>query len=168
MVKTEKFRDQVVPKYICQGFHSRFIFPIAKEVCVGKGLDIGCGKLEWAFPGSIAIDPNICRCKYDAYNLPPGHRWDYIFSSHCLEHLPNYMKALKYWTQTIKIGGTLFLYLPHRDCLYWRPHYMPTEKHLHSFDPGQMVEIFESLGYTNIFCSGRDLSYSFAIYGERL
>lgn len=159
------YGGQEVPKYISQGHHSKYIIPIAQEFCQGLGLDIGCGKVEWAFPGAMPIDLKIGKT-YDAYNLPDD-KWDYIFSSHCLEHLPNYVEALTYWTQKLKSKGILFLYLPHPDCVYWRPWNKKNDKHLHQFYPEQIVEILETLGYNNIFYSERDLAYSFAIVGEK-
>lgn len=165
MLKTAKFEDQVVPEYITHGHAARFIQPVAQEVCKGKGLDIGCNRPEWALPEAMPIDP-VIDDKWHALQLPTGP-WDYIFSSHCLEHVPNYVEALEFWTSQIKPGGILFLYLPHPDCLYWRPWKMPTRKHIHQFYPKQMYDIFTSLGYKNIFVSERDLAYSFAIYGEK-
>ena len=164
-MKTVIFENKEYPEHITKGFHSRFIFPIAKEICKGKGLDIGCGQKDWAFPGARPIDMNIYD-KYNAYVLPTG-KYDYIFSSHCLEHLTDYVHALELWIRKLNQGGILFLYLPHPDCDYWKPYKMPTRKHLHQFDPEQMKECFHSLGLQNIFCSERDLAYSFAIYGEK-
>lgn len=164
-IKTVKYKGQSVPKYITTGNHTRFIKPFAFEICNGKGLDIGCGKEEWKLPGAIAVDPAI-NPKYNAYVLPSG-TWDYIYSSHCLEHLPNYVMALQNWIRVLNPGGVLFLYLPHPDCIYWRPWEMPTKKHLHFFTPNSMIEIFKSLNLKNIFCSERDLAFSFAIYGNK-
>jgi SAM-dependent methyltransferase len=173
MIKTINYDGQIVPEYISKGHHSRFIQPLALEVCKGLGLDIGCNREEWKLPGSFGIDPAIPGCTWDAFNLPFNkldvlREWDYIFSSHCLEHLPDYMKALRLWTSVIKPGGTLFLYLPHYNCKHWRPHVkMSSSVHYHQFYPCQMQEIFEELGYTNIFTSDCDLAYSFAIMGTK-
>ena len=165
MTEIVVFKDQKVPKYITQGNHAKFIIPIAQEVCKGIGLDIGCNRKEWAFPGSFPIDPQINN--FDALNLP-NKEYDYIFSSHCLEHVSNYTKALEYWTKHLRIGGILFLYLPHYDCQYWRPWEMPTKRHIHQFYPEQMISMLKTLGYKNIFNSERDLAFSFAIYGEKI
>jgi predicted SAM-dependent methyltransferase len=170
-IDTINYDGQKVPKYISDGFHSQYIFPIATKICTGLGLDIGCGREDWKLPGSFGIDPKITP-DLDAYNLPSWSdnlkTWDYIFSSHCLEHLPDYMKALRYWTTAIKSGGTLFLYLPHPRCVHWRPHVkMSSSVHYHQFYPEQMEEIFFSLGYRNIFVSECDLAYSFAAMGTK-
>jgi SAM-dependent methyltransferase len=167
-MKTVKFRDQILPYWVAEGFHSQYIFPIASKVCQGVGLDIGSGRYEWALPGSFAIDPAISE-QYNATRLPKNpHKdgWDYIFSSHCLEHLSDWESVLKYWTMNIRPGGKLFLYLPHRDCLYWRPEMMPNGKHINSFTPKQMKKVLRDLGYINVFASQRDLAWSFAVFGE--
>lgn len=170
MIETIEFKGQIVPKYITLGNHARFILPVAIDVCIGEGLDIGCSKPEWVLPSAKGIDIKF-NDSYEAYNLPlPKNKegYDYIFSSHCLEHLPDYVRALRYWTSMLKEGGVLFLYLPHPDSLYWMPWEMPTKRHIHQFYPEQMRQIYESLGYEKIFCStGCDLAQSFAIFGEK-
>lgn len=169
-ITTVEFEGKKYPKYIIEGFHSQYIFPIAKKVCKGIGLDIGCGKEEWKFPGAFPVEPkiNIWNATYLPNRKPANLRWDYIFSSHCLEHIPYYMNVLEYWTDNInRNGGILFLYLPHSDCEYWKPWKMTSKKHVNQFYPKQMEEIFKSLGYKNIYCSGCDLAFSFAIYGEK-
>ena len=57
--------------------------------------------------------------EYDAYNLPE-EKADYIFSSHCLEHLDSWVEALDYWIEKLRRGGDLFLYLPDYSQEYWR------------------------------------------------
>ena len=94
--------------------------------------------------------------------LPEGE-WDYVFSSHCLEHLPNYVEALLHWKSRIRPGGTLFLYLPHPDMKYWRPE--NCRKHLHLFRPGDIADCLRSLGFVNVIHSERDLAWSFAVVG---
>jgi len=46
---------------------------------------------------------------------------DYVFSSHCLEHIENWRDALSEWVRKLKPGGIIFLYLPHPDCAIWHP-----------------------------------------------
>lgn len=165
-IEIEIRNNQSLPKYILNGNAARFIIPVAKEVCKGTGFDIGCGTYEWKLPGSIPIDPKINMC-FHAMNLPSNILVDYIFSSHCLEHIIDYKAALKYWTDTLRSNGILFLYLPHPDCIYWRPENKLNDTHYHSFTPEQMFEYFKQLGYKNINVSGRDLAYGFAIFGEK-
>jgi SAM-dependent methyltransferase len=41
--------------------------------------------------------------------------YDFVLSSHMLEHSANPVRALHEWLRILKPGGTLFLILPHRD-----------------------------------------------------
>lgn len=95
---------------------------------VGKGLDIGCG-MEKVFPHAIGVDSNIDERLFnkravgadvvieDAVNMPifGSAFFDWVFSSHLLEHIEDHKKALKEWWRLVKPGGYLILYLPHKD-----------------------------------------------------
>lgn len=170
-MKKVRFRDQELPYWVAEGNHAQYILPIAKKVCTGYGIDVGAGREDWCFPGAMPWDVSLDKTQ-SAYNIPEippnlGEGWDYVFSSHCLEHLHYWQAALAQWTSTIKSGGKLFLYLPHPDCLYWRPEYMPTGKHLNSFYPDDIKEALYDLGYQDVFASERDLSWSFAVFGAK-
>ncbi len=41
--------------------------------------------------------------------------YDFVLSSHCLEHVANPLKALYEWTRVLKNDGFLLLVLPHKD-----------------------------------------------------
>jgi predicted SAM-dependent methyltransferase len=155
--------QKIYPKFQAEGFAAQFAFPYALKICKGTGYDIGCMKQEWSFPGSIAIDKNF-NDQWDANHLPYSGV-DYIFSSHCLEHIENWVSTLDYWTETLKDQGVLFLYLPHPDQIYWRPWH--NRKHLHSFTIQIIKDYMLDRGYINIFNSERDLNYSFMIIGEK-
>ena len=105
------YKGEYYPKFQTEGNASQFAIPFAKHFCSGVGYDIGCNRLEWAFPGATPIDL-LFDDPWDAYNLP-DEKVDYIYSSHCLEHLPDWVEALDYWASKLKSGGALFLYLPH-------------------------------------------------------
>jgi SAM-dependent methyltransferase len=159
-----EFKDRIYPAFQSKGFASKFAFPFAHEVCSGLGLDIGCNRLEWCLPGALPVDPVIN--EFHAYNLPED-QWDYIFSSHCLEHLPHWVNALDYWTSKIKSGGTLFLYLPHHSQKYWNPWH--NRKHVHIFYPENIYAYLRDSGkYTKIFVSGVDLNNSFMAMAEKI
>ena len=46
---------------------------------------------------------------------------DFVFSSHCLEHIEDWRSALAEWVRKVKPGGIIFLYLPHPECEVWHP-----------------------------------------------
>jgi hypothetical protein len=167
-MKTITFKDKEYPHFQSEGNASQFAIPFAKHFCKGFGYDIGCNRSEWALPGAKPIDI-LFDDEWDAYNLPEVYV-DYIYSSHCLEHLPDWITALNYWTEKLTPAnhrcesGILFLYLPHYAQEYWRP--WNNRKHLHVFTPEIIRDYMESKGYRNIFCSERDLNDSFMIVGQ--
>jgi len=82
--------------------------------CTGKGLDVGYG-------GDL-VAPN-CRGwdveDGDAHMLATleDNSFDFVYSSHLLEHLEDPSLALKNWWRVLKPGGYLVLYIPDRDLL---------------------------------------------------
>lgn len=91
----------------------------------------------------------------------PKKEMDYVFSSHCLEHVDNWVITLEYWISVIKKGGILFLYLPDISQHYWRPWY--NRKHRHCFTPDILKQFLQDHKCENIFISGIDLNNSFMI-----
>ena len=152
-----EYKGALYPDYIRNGNACRFILPMAQEFCRGVGLDVGAGR--WPLPGAIPVD---LADGGDAMNLPAGD-YDYIFSSHCLEHLEDPIAAIEHWKTRIKPGGALFLYLPHPDMRYWRPQH--NRKHLHLFWPDDTAEMLRDLGFVDVIHSDRDLAWSFSVVG---
>ena len=157
-----EYRGKKYPEFQCQGNASQFAIPFAKHVCKGSGYDIGCMKTEWAFPGATPIDLEFDD-PWDADNLPPV-QVNYIFSSHCLEHVPDWVATMDYWFNHLREGGILFLYLPDFSQEYWRP--WNNRKHKHVFTPDIIREYMIDRGYKNVFVSGVDLNNSFMAVGE--
>lgn len=156
------FKGKLYPEYQSKGNAARWIMPFAKEWCKGEGYDIGCNREEWAFPGAELIDITLNN-GYDAYNLP-DKQVDYIFSSHCLEHLNDWVGALDYWEYKLKEGGTLFLYLPHSSQKYWHP--CNNRKHISSFNEDIFNEyLSQSWQWDRDKCkiTGSDLNDSFCV-----
>lgn len=163
MIETVEFGGESYPKFQSLGNAAQFAIPYAQHVCRGFGYDIGCMKKEWSFPGSHPIDLDIDD-EWDAFNLP-DMRADYIFSSHCLEHILNWVDAMDYWYQKLVTGGVLFLYLPDYSQKYWRP--WNNRKHFNIFTPSIIRDYMADRGYKNIFSSGVDLNNAFMVFGEK-
>jgi predicted SAM-dependent methyltransferase len=157
------YNKKTYPHFQAEGNASQFAIAYAKHFCKGYGVDIGCNRQEWCFPGAIGIDLNF-NDGNTAYSFEYSNL-DYVYSSHCLEHLPDWVTALDYWTENLKPGGVLFLYLPHYAQEYWRP--WNNRKHIHIFSSEIIKDYMKSRGYTNIFYSDRDLNDSFMIVGEK-
>lgn len=155
-----KYKDCLYPSYLKCGNAAKFIIPFAKKFCIGTGLDIG-GFSDCIFPGAKIINI-LNNDDWEAGNLP-DKKYDYIFSSHTLEHLDNYVEILSYWKKHLKPNGVLFLYLPHPKMEYWLP--QNNRKHKHSFFPKEMKNLLIDLGFLPVIFSERDLLWSFAIVG---
>lgn len=161
-LETIEFNGKHYPLLQSEGNAARWIMPLAQYYCKGEGVDIGAHTKAWAFPGAAVVDPIFDgqhAMSFAADNL------DYIFSSHCLEHVKeNWYSVLDYWLTKLKEGGILFLYLPHKSQEYWLP--KNNRKHVHSFDGSEITEYLHSLGH-KVFCSGVDYNNAFVVVCEK-
>ena len=152
------------PKFQSEGNASQFAIPFAKHFCKGYGYDIGFSKDEWKLPGAIGIDISLDN-GYSANVLPNDVLVDYIYSSHCLEHVDNWVETLELWITKLKPNGILFLYLPDFSQKYWRP--WNNRKHKHCFTSNILYEFLKDKGMKNVLYSGVDLNNSFIITCEK-
>lgn len=162
MIATIQHQDKQYPAFQATGNAARFVRAFAMEVCKGTGVDIGCHKPEWCFPDAAPIDPVLNGLTATDF---PFEDLDYIHSSHCLEHVPDWVEALDYWYLKLRQGGTLFLYLPHPDQSYWQPWH--NRKHIHQLTPIMIERYLYDRGWKNIFVSQRDLNHSFVAIAEK-
>jgi SAM-dependent methyltransferase len=77
----------------------------------GRGIDVGCGPTrvrEDAVPWDLSIDPSM-----DAHQLAfDDEAFDYVHSSHCIEHLGDPVRALREWWRVLKTDGYLVVVAP--------------------------------------------------------
>jgi SAM-dependent methyltransferase len=87
-----------------EGFFFRFLF--------GKGIDIGCGAdpiCDWCTRWDLKDgDATLME------GLEAGG-FDWVYSSHCLEHLKDPSAALARWWELLKPQGRLLLVVPDED-----------------------------------------------------
>lgn len=157
------------PEYCRRGPASRFVREFALEFCQGRGINIGYGRQDWNFFPAHTLLLDIAS-GHDCNRITriPGiekESFDFIFSSHTLEHLDDWKESLADWTQCLKIGGSLFLYLPHPSMEYWQP--QNNTKHKHILVPELVCAYLQTLHMGDILCSGVDLYYSFCVTGVR-
>lgn len=100
--------------------------------CAGRGLDIGYGG-DLLTPGCDGWDME----QGDAQCLATVKdcQYDFVYSSHTLEHMPNPDLALCNWWRVVKPGGALIVYVPDRD-LYEKKTRLPSKwnpDHKHFF-----------------------------------
>lgn len=100
----------------------------------GQGIDIGAGNDPLRIPnGSVRTwDVN----DGDAQHLAtiPDESFDFVYSSHCLEHLQDVATALRNWVRVARRGGYLYIVVP--DYLLYEKMTWPSMHnagHLHSF-----------------------------------
>jgi ADP-heptose:LPS heptosyltransferase/predicted SAM-dependent methyltransferase len=148
----------------------------------GRGLDLGCGPSK-AFPHFIGVDnltdttlfgvqmkPDVV-CNVTKLDVFGSASMDFVFSSHCLEHVEDYKSALKEWWRVVRPGGHLCLYLPHKE------HYpnIGTEgsnpDHKHDFIPSDIAEAMQEVGAWDLVrnedrSEGREYSF-FQVYRKR-
>ncbi|MBE9533976.1 MAG: class I SAM-dependent methyltransferase, partial [Proteobacteria bacterium] len=122
--KTETTKAR--PRRESEGFFDQY--------CQGRGLDIGYGgDLVCENAKGWDIEDG------DAMKLEglSDNSFDFVYSSHTLEHMIDPAIALKNWWRVLKPGGNLILYIPHRD-LYEKKKDLPSRwnlDHKHFFLP---------------------------------
>lgn len=115
----------------------------------GSGLELGCGPWK-AFRHFIGIDAKEYReagpdgpslvmdCSHLGSFADRGY--DFVYSSHLLEHLKDTRAVLKEWMRVIDVGGHLVLYLPHRDFYPNIGEPGGNEDHKHDFVPEDIID----------------------------
>lgn len=107
--------------------------PLFGKIFAGDGIDIGSGD-DWLgyyaefFPLLRRVDPfdKAANPEHDAQAIKgASRRYDFVHSSHCLEHLPDPTAAFIRWFELVKPGGYLVVIVPDED-LYERG-YWPSE-----------------------------------------
>jgi len=86
--------------------------PLERSILTGSGIDIGCGP--------DPINQNVRRFDVehgDANEITKYVRdqFDFVYASHCLEHMHDPRKALFEWWQLVRVGGHLFFIVPDED-----------------------------------------------------
>ena len=79
---------------------------------IGKGIDIGAGDDSlYILNGSVrSYDKRDGNAQFMAEIADATY--DFVYSSHCLEHMPDVQLALRNWVRIIKPGGILYVVVP--------------------------------------------------------
>lgn len=86
--------------------------PIEREAIRGHGIDIGCG------PDPVTPDARRFDQEDGDANVASEfvkEQFDFVFSSHCLEHMHDPRKTILDWWKLVKPGGYLFVLVPDED-----------------------------------------------------
>jgi SAM-dependent methyltransferase len=161
------FKGQFYPDYITVGGAGHAIFHEALRFCSGYGVDIGAG--FWPLPGAVPVDSERGLGLGTNTSDFEDESLDYLFSSHCLEHIGDWQLVLHQWTRKLRPGGIIFLYLPHPGCEIWHPG-SPFVGDGHKWipKPDTVREFLEGIGCPIIsFNDGPDCMWSFYVCGRR-
>lgn len=135
----EESRKTYIDK-LSNGFFLKYMY--------SNGLDIGfSGYLPNVVPilhSAIGIDTNYPG--YDGVTLPfDDNSQGYVYSSHCLEHISNYLQTIKEWYRVVRVGGYIITVVPHRD-LYEKKLELPSrwnQDHKRFYTPASLLKEFE-------------------------
>ncbi len=114
-----------------------------EKYCKGEGLDIGYG-VETVVPECSGWDLQNGDAQY--MEGIPDESFDFVYSSHCLEHMKDVRITLKNWFRLVRPNGYLIVAVPHRD-LYEKKNSLPSRwniDHKHMFLIGK-AEIPDTL-----------------------
>ena len=96
---------------------SRFI----TRYFVGDGIDIGAGSDSLSnyrefFPGMGTVqDWDLPDGDAQLMESVPDRSYNWIHSSHCLEHMRDPVEAMRNWSRILKYGGHMILLVPDED-----------------------------------------------------
>ena len=91
---------------------------IYDKYITGQGIDIGCGRnVGDSDPISDVNCIHHDRDDCDATTMAKyaDNTFDYVYSSHVIEHLSDPVTAVANWVRICKPGGYVIIYAPHRD-----------------------------------------------------
>jgi SAM-dependent methyltransferase len=79
-------------------------------------IDIGCGGDPLVSPGGLCTwDSSFGNSDATLMDGVGDESFATVYSSHCLEHIQDPLKALGNWWRILKPGGHLIVVVPHRD-----------------------------------------------------
>lgn len=161
LLETVSYDGIDYPALQARGNAAKFARPLFDEVIPpgSRGYDVGFGRPEWA----IREDATLVGEgeEFHALNLPAMDPMaDYLFSSHCLEHIPgSWMQTVDYWYSMVRPGGVVFLYLPNmNEQHYWA---FGNMKHVHYLAPDIVRDYCRNRRYEHLVTPGCDLNASF-------
>ena len=85
---------------------------LERSVLRGEGIDIGCGS-DPVLPGVMPFD--IADGDANEILRHVHRQFDFVYASHCLEHMRDPRAAIAQWWQLVRPGGVLFVIVPDED-----------------------------------------------------
>jgi SAM-dependent methyltransferase len=78
----------------------------------GQGVDIGAGDDLLKVPSGSVTSWDQPQGNATFMSGVPDHTFDFVYSSHCLEHIGDVSQALENWMRITKPGGYLYIVVP--------------------------------------------------------
>jgi SAM-dependent methyltransferase len=101
------------------------------------------GEVVPILEGAIGVDLDYPG--YDGQTLPfESETQDAVYSSHCLEHIPNFIRAIQDWHRVTNVGGHIITVVPSMH-LYERRARSPSKynpSHMRFYSPGSLLVEF--------------------------
>jgi hypothetical protein len=133
------------------------------EFFTGHGIDIGCGndcvsKFSSNFPMLSCIEYDLTQGNAELCQNLMDESFDFLHSSHCLEHLENIERGLKNWIRIVRVGGFLIITIPDEHMYekdLWPSQY--NSQHFWSFRFGGYNDRESSIDTTTWFDNFKDI-----------
>src|SRR5207248_11335926 len=78
----------------------------------GSGIDIGAGDDPLIIPNGTVRVWDLAEGDAQLMAGVADNTYDFVYSSHCLEHMRDVEQALRNWVRILKPGGILYLVVP--------------------------------------------------------
>jgi SAM-dependent methyltransferase len=98
----------------------------------GDGIDIGCGDDLLVVPHGHVEPWDVAQGDAQLLESCEEAQFDFVYSSHCLEHLVDVREALRNWVRVLRPGGALYFVVPDYalyEKLRWPSKFNPDHKH---------------------------------------
>ena len=86
--------------------------PVEREATRGQGIDIGCGP-DPVLPGVRRFDLEDGDANFASRHVQ--EQFDFVYSSHCLEHMHDPRATILDWWKMVRPGGYLYILVPDED-----------------------------------------------------
>jgi SAM-dependent methyltransferase len=85
-------------------------------------------------------------------------KFDYIHTSHWLEHVSDINQTLLALNKLLKINGYIFVEVPNTSIEYWNTNIQDTP-HIHFFTKKSLAKLFENFGFSCLFAEEYGITY---------